>query len=184
MARAGCHHPDVFAIRADQADFRRADAVVDAGAGFALRRGIVWSAGYGCRPCVVDFAARKIGAWRAAFNPAGRARSRFPQFPAIFAGCSCGTLFIAGSNCHMAASGRKARVMGEYDMNRTVIIGAIVVLLAAGGYCQFSYMPAQDAEAAAAACRREGRSRREGCRGSCCARPPKRSRCRGCAEGR
>ena len=35
--------------------------------------------------------------------------------------------------------------MGEYDMNRTVIIGAIVVLLAAGGYYQFSYKPAQEA---------------------------------------
>jgi len=30
-------------------------------------------------------------------------------------------------------------------MNRTVIIGAIVVLLAAGGYYQFSYKPAQEA---------------------------------------
>jgi hypothetical protein len=40
-------------------------------------------------------------------------------------------------------------------MNRTVLIGAIVVLLAAGGYYQFSYKPAQEArmaeEAAAAA---------------------------------
>jgi hypothetical protein len=36
-------------------------------------------------------------------------------------------------------------------MNRSVIIGAIVVLLAAGGYYQFSYKPAQEAEAAAAA---------------------------------
>lgn len=30
-------------------------------------------------------------------------------------------------------------------MNRTVLIGAIVVLLAAGGYYQFSYKPAQEA---------------------------------------
>jgi hypothetical protein len=36
-------------------------------------------------------------------------------------------------------------------MNRSVIIGAIVVLLAAGGYYQFSYKPAQEAEAAATA---------------------------------
>ncbi len=35
-------------------------------------------------------------------------------------------------------------------MNRTVIIGAIVVLLAAGGYYQFSYKPAQEAATAAA----------------------------------
>ncbi len=35
--------------------------------------------------------------------------------------------------------------MGAYDMNRTVIIGAIVVLLAAGGYYQFSFKPAQEA---------------------------------------
>lgn len=43
-----------------------------------------------------------------------------------------------------------APVMGEYDMNRSVIIGAIVVLLAAGGYYQFSYKPAQEAATAAA----------------------------------
>lgn len=39
-------------------------------------------------------------------------------------------------------------------MNRTVIIGALIVLLAAGGYYQFSYLPAQEqaqAEAAAKA---------------------------------
>ncbi len=36
-------------------------------------------------------------------------------------------------------------------MNRTVIIGAIVVLLAAGGYYQFSYKPAQEAAMAAEA---------------------------------
>jgi polyisoprenoid-binding protein YceI len=41
--------------------------------------------------------------------------------------------------------------MGEFDMNRTVIIGAIVVLLAAGGYYQFSYKPAQEAAAEAQA---------------------------------
>jgi colicin import membrane protein len=34
--------------------------------------------------------------------------------------------------------------MGVYDMNRTVLIGAIVVLLAAGGWYQFSYKPAQE----------------------------------------
>ena len=43
-----------------------------------------------------------------------------------------------------------APVMGVYDMNRSVIIGAIVVLLAAGGYYQFSYKPAQEAATAAA----------------------------------
>ena len=36
-------------------------------------------------------------------------------------------------------------VMGVYDMNRTVLIGAIVVLLAAGGYYQFSFKPAREA---------------------------------------
>jgi hypothetical protein len=42
-------------------------------------------------------------------------------------------------------------VMGAFDMNRTVIIGAIVVILAAGGYYQFSYKPAQEAAEAAKA---------------------------------
>ena len=44
------HHPDVFAIGPDQADFRRADAVIDARTGFALRRGIVGATGYGGGP--------------------------------------------------------------------------------------------------------------------------------------
>lgn len=39
-------------------------------------------------------------------------------------------------------------------MNRTVIIGAIVVLLAAGGYYQFSYKPAQEAAMAEEAARK------------------------------
>jgi hypothetical protein len=43
-------HADIFAFRTDQADFRRPDAIVDARAGVALRRGIVRSAGYGVRP--------------------------------------------------------------------------------------------------------------------------------------
>jgi hypothetical protein len=39
-------------------------------------------------------------------------------------------------------------------MNRTVIIGAFVVLLAAGGYYQFSYKPAQEAAMAEEAARK------------------------------
>ena len=35
-------------------------------------------------------------------------------------------------------------------MNRNVIIGAIIILLAAGGYYQFSYKPAHEAATAAA----------------------------------
>ncbi len=58
LHRAGRgHDPDILAIRPDQADFRSADAVVDAGTGFALRRGIVRSAGYGSRPLMVQCAA-------------------------------------------------------------------------------------------------------------------------------
>ena len=40
-------------------------------------------------------------------------------------------------------------------MNKSVIIGAVVLVLAAGGYYQFSYLPAQQAaeEAAATAAR-------------------------------
>ena len=41
---------DIFTFCADQADFRGANAVVDAGAGVALWRRIVWSAGYGIAP--------------------------------------------------------------------------------------------------------------------------------------
>ena len=71
--------------------------------------------------------------------------------PAFFGVLRCGTLFISRSSCHMDRIRALAPVMGEYDMNRTVIIGAIVVLLAAGGYYQFSYKPAQEAAEAAAA---------------------------------
>ena len=41
---------DIFPICADQANLGRPDAIVDARAGFALRRGIVRSAGYGGGP--------------------------------------------------------------------------------------------------------------------------------------
>jgi hypothetical protein len=72
------------------------------------------------------------------------------MFSAIFVVLRCSTLFISQSSCHMTAIRAIAPVIGVYDMNRTVIIGAIVVLLAAGGYYQFSYKPAQEAAAAAA----------------------------------
>jgi hypothetical protein len=70
------------------------------------------------------------------------------MFPVFFAVLQCSTLFISRPSCHISAIRAIAPVIGEYDMNRTVIIGAIVVLLAAGGYYQFSYKPAQEAEAA------------------------------------
>lgn len=72
------------------------------------------------------------------------------MFPAFFAALQRSTLFIWKPSWHMTDIRALAPVMGEYDMNRTVIIGAIVVLLAAGGYYQFSYKPAQEAAAAAA----------------------------------
>ena len=43
----------------------------------------------------------------------------------------------------------------ETVMNKSVIVGAIVVLLAAGGYYQFSYKPAQEAAALAKAAEEE-----------------------------
>jgi len=46
----GCDDADILAIRADQADFGRPDAIIDARAGFALWRGVVGSAGYGSGP--------------------------------------------------------------------------------------------------------------------------------------
>jgi hypothetical protein len=44
------HDADILAVRADQADLWRPDAIIDARAGFALRRGVVGSAGYGGSP--------------------------------------------------------------------------------------------------------------------------------------
>jgi type II secretory pathway component PulM len=72
------------------------------------------------------------------------------MFPAFFAALHCSTLFIWEPSWHMTGIRALAPVMGVYDMNRSVIIGAIVVLLAAGGYYQFSYKPAQEAATAAA----------------------------------
>ncbi len=69
------------------------------------------------------------------------------MFPAFFAVLHRSTLFIWEPSWHMTRIRALAPVMGVYDMNRTVIIGAIVVLLAAGGYYQFSYKPAQEAAA-------------------------------------
>jgi hypothetical protein len=76
-------------------------------------------------------------------------RPEFRRISAFFILLRRSTLFISRPSCHMTAIRANAPVMGEYDMNRTVIIGAIVVLLAAGGYYQFSYKPAQEAAAAA-----------------------------------
>lgn len=73
------------------------------------------------------------------------------MFPAFFVVLQRSTLFIWEPSWHMTGIRALAPVMGEYDMNRTVIIGAIVVLLAAGGWYQFSYKPNQEAAAEQAA---------------------------------
>jgi pyruvate/2-oxoglutarate dehydrogenase complex dihydrolipoamide acyltransferase (E2) component len=127
---------DVLAIGADQADFGCADAVVDARAGIALGRGIVGAAGYGCGPCEVN---------RARIYPSGphlstRAFSGFPEDAAGWTFQMPHRMPYPGHPVLFAGHGR-------HDMNKGVIIGAIVVLLAAGGYYQFSYKPAQEAAA-------------------------------------
>jgi hypothetical protein len=48
-----CDHPDIFAISPNQADFGGTNAIIDAWSRFALRRGVVRSAGYGGVPSVV-----------------------------------------------------------------------------------------------------------------------------------
>jgi flagellar biosynthesis GTPase FlhF len=53
-------------------------------------------------------------------------------------------LSICGLFCHRVAD-QYIQVMGESHMNKNVIIGLVVILLAAGGYYQFSYKPAQEA---------------------------------------
>jgi len=50
----GRHDADIIAISANQADFSRADFVIDARAGVALRRRVVRSAGYWFSPCFVS----------------------------------------------------------------------------------------------------------------------------------
>jgi hypothetical protein len=89
---------------------------------------------------------RNLDARGVARNPAGRGNCPICRLiQAISRKKRLLGLFIRGPNCHMGAIRAQAPVMGVYDMNRTVIIGAIVVLLAAGGYYQFSYKPAQEA---------------------------------------
>jgi hypothetical protein len=63
------HNANVLAICADEADFRRPDAVIDPGAGFALGRGIVGSAGYGKRPLDVFSCGGNLDACTRHFNP-------------------------------------------------------------------------------------------------------------------
>jgi len=53
---------DVLAIGADQSDLGAADSLVDTGARFALRRGVVGSAGYGGVPCAVGNCAAQAAA--------------------------------------------------------------------------------------------------------------------------
>ena len=56
----GRHDAYVLTVCPDQSNFRRPDSIIDAGAGFALRRGVVGSAGYGFSPCVV----KNLRGWR------------------------------------------------------------------------------------------------------------------------
>jgi hypothetical protein len=46
--------PDIIPICADQADFWGSDCVVDSGASVALWRRVMWSAGYGFLPSMVN----------------------------------------------------------------------------------------------------------------------------------
>ena len=48
---------------------------------------------------------------------------------------------FAGSRCHMSLVRANAPAKGVFHMNRTVLIGAIVVLLAGSGYYQLVYKP-------------------------------------------
>lgn len=52
-ARRG-YDPNVFAVGANQADFRAPDAIIDAWAGVARRGRVMRSAGYGAIPSVVS----------------------------------------------------------------------------------------------------------------------------------
>jgi hypothetical protein len=45
---------DVFAVGADQADFRCTDTIIDAGSGIALWWRVMRSAGYGFVPLIVE----------------------------------------------------------------------------------------------------------------------------------
>jgi hypothetical protein len=57
----------IFPVGPDEADFRRANPIVDPGAGFALRRSVVRAACYGCCPYTMGLAA-KITLRRGVFN--------------------------------------------------------------------------------------------------------------------
>jgi hypothetical protein len=82
-----------------------------------------------------------------ACNPLRRPRgANFLIFPANSCPPGGAALFIPGPSCHMRRIRAHARVKGEFDMNRTVIIGAIVVLLGVGGGYQFWYKPNQEAQ--------------------------------------
>jgi len=64
------HDPDIFAISANQANFRGANFFVRARAGITLRRRIMGSAGYGFDPLIVaEFRARNLNLTRQGFKP-------------------------------------------------------------------------------------------------------------------
>src|SRR5690606_34437931 len=62
------HHAEVLALGADETNLGRADAIVDPRAGFAHRRGVMWSAGYGAAPSEAPILRRKLWRKAASFN--------------------------------------------------------------------------------------------------------------------
>jgi hypothetical protein len=92
---------------------------------------------------------RKIAAGAGRYNP------HSPAIMALscrFAGVSDANIFSFGREAAIWA-GRLSLILGyrRLEMNKNVIIAAIVALAAAGGYYQFSYAPAQKAAAEATA---------------------------------
>jgi colicin import membrane protein len=112
----------------------------------------VGSAGYGLLPSFIDIIAGhcptrgKIDFWNQLFNT-------FRSKPARKSAAGRQSLFKSSDFCQLRPQPSGGRALGDYMMNKNVILGAAVIVAAGLGYYQFSYVPAQKAaqEAAVAA---------------------------------
>lgn len=140
----GRNNAHVFAIRTNQADFGAADAVIHTGARIALRRGVVGSAGYGLHPSFIDIGAGdpptqvKIDLWAGLFNTFRQKHDRF--YAAMQR-----SLFNSCHFWHNHANRHRRRALGDFTMNKSVILGVALIAVAGLGYYQLSYVPAQQA---------------------------------------
>lgn len=140
------HDAYVFAISTDQTDLGATDAVIHTGARFALRRGVVGSAGYGLLPSFIDIDARVFPPYAVQNRPVAQVVQHLSVETCLYLCCCAANSFQFTTFLSCNRRNRHCETgNGRLKMNKSVILGAAVIVAAGLGYYQFSYVPAQQA---------------------------------------